>query len=156
MTANSPATAEVDVQRLIDDLIEIASRLIAVMEKETALLRDMRPKEIVSFQEEKARLIRGYEEKTKALRAEPAQIAAITGAIKQELTLTIRHFEHAAELNAKALAAAKEANERLLKAIINAATESRADTQTYSSDGALRRAGNGKSEGVSLALNQEL
>lgn len=156
MTANSSATAEVDVQRLIDDLIEIASRLIAVMEKETALLRDMRPKEIISFQEEKARLIRGYEEKTKALRAEPAQIAAITGAIKQELTLTIRHFEHAAELNAKALAAAKEANERLLKAIINAATESRADTQTYSSDGALRRAGNGKSEGVSLALNQEL
>ena len=50
----------------------------------------------------------------------------------------------------------EEANERLLKAIISAATESRADTQTYSSDGALRQDGKGKSEGVSLALNQEL
>lgn len=156
MTDKARSASDIDIKTLIDGLIEIASRLIAVMEKETALLREMRPKDIVSFQDEKARLIRSYEERARALRADPSQLAEISEAVRQELGKTIRHFEHAAEINAKALAAAKEANERLLQSIVKAVTEKRADTPTYSSDGAMRKAGDDKREGVSLAINQEL
>ncbi len=140
----------------VDGLIAVASRLVRLLETETALLRDMRPGAIRELQEEKMRLIRGYESMASEIRDDPARLEAISDAARQELRGAVNHFEQAAEDNARALAAAQDANERLLKAIVQAVTEKTADTKTYASDGGLRKQGRPDAHGISLTVNQEL
>lgn len=140
----------------VNGLIAVASRLVRLLETETSLLRDMRPGAIGELQEEKMRLIRGYESMASEIRDDPARLAAISSAARQELRDAVSQFELAAESNASALAAAHEANERLLKAIVQAATQNTADTKTYASDGGLRTNRKPDTQGISLTLNQEL
>ena len=140
----------------VDGLIAVAGRLVRLLEIETSLLRDMRPGAIRELQEEKMRLVRGYESMASEVRDDPARLAAVTDAARQELRDAVSQFENAAEDNARALAAAQDANERLLKAIVQAATEKTADTKTYASDGGLRKNGKPDKQGVSLTINQEL
>ena len=45
----------------VNGLIAVASRLVRLLELETSFLRDMRPGAIRELQEEKMRLVRGYE-----------------------------------------------------------------------------------------------
>ncbi len=140
----------------VNGLIAVASRLVRLLETETSLLRNMRPGAISELQEEKMRLIRGYESMASEIRDDPARLAAITDAARQELRDAVKQFEKAAEDNALALAAAQDANERLLKAIVQAAAEKTADTKTYASDGGLRKNRKPDTHGVSLTLDQEL
>lgn len=140
----------------VNGLIAVTSRLVRLLELETSLLRDMRPGAIRELQEEKMRLVRGYESMAAEIRDDPARLAAITDIARQELHDAVSQFEKSAEDNAFALAAAQDANERLLKAIIQAATENIADTETYARDGGLRRNGKRNAPSISLTINQEL
>jgi flagellar biosynthesis/type III secretory pathway chaperone len=140
----------------VNGLIAVASRLVRLLELETSLLRDMRPGAISELQDEKMRLVRGYESMASEIREDPERLAAISDAARQELRNAVSLFEEAAENNARALAAAQDANERLLKAIVQAATDTTADTKTYASDGGLRKNGKRDTKGISLTINQEL
>ncbi len=140
----------------VNGLIAVASRLVRLLELETSLLRDMRPGAIRELQEEKMRLVRGYESMASEIRDDPARLAAISEVARAELRDAVSQFEKSAEDNALALAAAQDANERLLKAIVQAATEKTADTKTYASDGGLRRNGKRDTQAISLTINQEL
>ncbi len=154
MTSQTRKTA-IGSKTRIGELIEIASRLITLMEEETRLLRAMRPRDLDRLQEEKSRLSHAYEERVGALRADTAAIAVVVPALKEELRRTLTRFEKVAEENALALKAATEANHRLLRIIADAVAEQQADTPVYSSDGNIRR-GNGKPKSVSISLNREL
>ena len=151
------ALTETDGQSgFVNGLIAVASRLVRLLELETSLLRDMRPGAIRELQEEKMRLVRGYESMASEIRDDPARLAAISEVARAELRDAVGQFEKSAEDNALALAAAQDANERLLKAIVQAATENTADTKTYASDGGLRRNGKRDTQGISLTIDQEL
>jgi len=56
-----------DLRPSIDALIEIASQLIALLGRETALLRQMKIGEIAALQEEKLTLSRAYEARVRSL-----------------------------------------------------------------------------------------
>lgn len=144
-----------DQKSFIDGLVAVASRLVHLMERETAILREMRPGDIGSMQEEKLRLIRGYESMVNELREDPSRIAAVSEAVRQELRETVIRFEEAAATNARALTAAQEANERLLKAIVDAAAAQTAHNPTYVADGGLRKAPRADAKGISMALDQK-
>jgi flagellar biosynthesis/type III secretory pathway chaperone len=142
-----------DLSATADGLITIASRLIALMEKETALLRAMKPQAIAELQEEKQRLVRAYEDRSRAITTHHEALAALDAAVREELGRTIVKFEAAVRDNATALRAAHDANEHVLLAIVEVIETQRSRTGTYGADGS--RAGNGKGgrDAVTLSVD---
>ena len=155
MTAK-PSEVRGGAAATVDHFIAIAAKLIRLMERETRLLTEMRPGEVAPLLEEKARLIQAYEDKAREFRDAPERLSGITAALREEFERIVRRFDAALTRNANALLAAQEANQRLLKAIVDAVAEKTAGTPSYAPDGALRKPHKSASHGVSLTLNQEL
>ncbi|MBL8836552.1 MAG: hypothetical protein JNL66_09910 [Alphaproteobacteria bacterium] len=118
------------------DLVSVIGRLIGVMDQETQLLRAMRTDLIAGLQPEKTRLAGLYVGMVKDIRKQPELLAAVGAAARAELTAAMTRFEAAAGENEKAIAAARAANERVLKAIV-AAVHSKRSIGTYSSKGGI-------------------
>ena len=117
------------------DLVAIVGRLIAIMDKETALLRGMRSDQIGALQAEKARLAGLYVGMVREVRRNPEVLAAVDQAVRGELAEAMGRFEAAAAENERAIGAARTANERVLKAIV-AAVNARRSIGTYGNNGA--------------------
>jgi hypothetical protein len=129
----------VDNATRLRDLVAVIGRLIAVMDKETELLRAMRSDQIGELQPEKTRLAGLYVGMVKDIRKHPELLAAIDQAVRGELAEAMTRFDKAAADNERAINAARSANERVLKAIV-AAVNSRRSVGTYGNTGALAEA----------------
>lgn len=140
-----------DLSATADGLVTIASRLIALMEKETALLHAMKPRAIAELQEEKQRLVRAYEDRSRAIASHHEALKTLDQAARDELNRTILRFEAAVRDNATALRAAHDANERVLLAIVEVIERQRSRTGTYGADGS--RAGNGTGNRGAVTLS---
>jgi hypothetical protein len=141
----------------IEAIISVGSRLVDVMEREIAILREMRPGDIAALQDDKAKLVAAYEEQLAGLKGEPELVAALAPPIKDELARVATRLNATVAENERALAAARVANERLLKAVIDALAEDRDRRAGYSRTG--KRAGTGparRGTPVSLSLNTTL
>lgn len=99
------------------DLLQVTTRLIDVLERETEMLRAMKPSEIQALQEDKAALSAAYEAHIKALKAEPQALSAMPAPRRAELNGTIKRFQAALRENARSLQAAKQASQSALNAI---------------------------------------
>jgi hypothetical protein len=129
----------VDSATRLRDLVAVIGRLIAVMDKETGLLRAMRADQIGELQAEKTRLAGLYVGMVKDMRKHPELLAAVDQAVRGELTEATLRFETVAAENERAINAARAANERVLKAIV-AAVNSKRSVGTYGNTGALAEA----------------
>ena len=118
------------------DLLAVIGRLIAIMDKETGLLREMRSDQIGELQPEKTRLAGLYVGMVKDIRKHPELLAAVDQAVRGELTDAMTRFDQAASDNERAINAARSANERVLKAIV-AAVNSKRSVGTYGNNGAI-------------------
>ena len=145
-----------DLRPSVDGLIDVASRLITLLGRETALLREMKITEIAALQEEKLKLTRAYEARMRALNKSGDELAAIDQAIRDELRATVNRFEDAASANAIAVHAAQEANQRLMQAIVDIVTERRGRTEGYAADGTATTGDARPREGVALTLDERL
>lgn len=141
---------------LVEELIGIAGRLVATLERETALLSEMKTAEVEPIQEEKVRLTRAYEARVLALRSKPDLIKAAGAAIEAEFRACATSLADASRANAVALRAAKAANERLLQCIVEAASEQERAHHGYTPGGIATRNGYAAPERVSLSLNEQL
>lgn len=140
-----------------DEIIALAGRLIATMENEIALLEKMKVSEIADGQAEKDRVARSFEAKLKALAGEPALAAAIAPALKAELKATMEKFKLTMHANERTLRAARTANERVVKAIVDAAQEQSAPRHAYSAAGTLGgSAGSDRLAPPPMALDRRL
>jgi hypothetical protein len=128
----------VDSTTRLRDLIAIIGRLIALMDKETAMLRLMRSDQIGTLQPEKTRLAGLYVGMVKDIHKHPELLAAVEQAVRGELTDAMTRFEKAASENERAINAARTANERVLKAIVTA-VNARRSIGTYGNNGAVLR-----------------
>jgi hypothetical protein len=128
-----------DASARANDLIDVASRLIAVMEREIAILRDMRIRELREIQPEKDRLAGSYLAHSQALGDEPGQLGVVAPAVRQELRDTLRRFHRLVGENERALRAARDANDSMIKAVVGAVVEARGDATTYTKAGTIRR-----------------
>jgi hypothetical protein len=129
----------VDSTTRLRDLIAIVGRLIALMDKETAMLRAMRSDQIGTLQAEKTRLAGLYVGMVKDIHKHPELLTAVEQAVRGELTEAMTRFEKATTENERAINAARTANERVLKAIVTAVNARRA-VGTYGNNGAVAEA----------------
>ena len=134
-------------------LVEIAARLVDVMERETALLGSMRIRDANALQEEKARLARAFEDRARALRGNDALAATLTSGLKEELRGAIVSVDRAAKANAAAIGAARDANQLVLQAIVDAVSAKRTAAQGYGATGAKSESGSCKLRALSLTLD---
>ena len=142
-------------QSKIETLIRVASRLISVLEREVEFLRAMKPAEVAKLHDEKLQLVVAYEEQVRTLAASPDLLRKIAPALQDEFAEIAARFDVAMTQSRRALSAAHEAQERFLKAVIEAAEEKRSSFQAYSAQGVIpgaRERNSGKGP-LSLTLN---
>jgi hypothetical protein len=119
----------------VRDLIAITGQLITLMNREADLLEAMKADKIGEFQKEKGLLADRYATLVKELRGEPELMTAMADAVRAELKELLNQFNAAAKRNEKALRVAREVNERIVKAIIDATQQQRAAVGPYSTAG---------------------
>lgn len=137
------------------DLIVTAGRLITLINEETDYLERFEASKIESLQDEKARLARVYAGLVRDMKSDPDVLAAADKAVRDELTDVLTKFNDAALANERALTNARTANERVIRAIIEAANAQHQIPRGYSRAGTLpppsRATG---SRPLSLAVDQ--
>jgi hypothetical protein len=134
-------------------LVEIAARLVELMGRETALLGAMKIRDANALQDEKTRLARAFEDRARALKGNSALVATLTAELKGELQDAIKRFDEAAKANAIAIRAARDANQHLLQAIVDAVSAKQTAGQSYGATGARMEASACKPKALSLTLD---
>lgn len=123
-----------------DELLEVASRLTALMERENAHLAKHEPAGVVALQDEKLALTRVYTTRVREIQKDPTTLAAVTGVVRDEMRKAFARFDEVARRNELALKAARTVNERVLKAIVEAANAQQPQRVSgYSRTGAAAR-----------------
>jgi hypothetical protein len=116
----------------VRDLIAVTGQLITLMNREADLLEAMKAEKISEFQKEKGLLAERYATLVKELRGEPELMKAIEDAVRAELKELLEKFNATAKRNEKALRIAREVNERIVRAIVDATQQQRAAVGPYS------------------------
>lgn len=139
------------------DLIVVAGRLITLVTEETRLLEAYQTNDISPLQDEKARLSRLYVGLVRDLKRDPELLAAVEKAVREELTDVLTRFEAAAEANTNALNIARAANERVMRAIVDAAAAQQNTVAGYSRSGtAPTPSRTAAARPLSMTINQRL
>lgn len=134
-------------------LIEIAARMVELMDRESNLLRTLKVRQANELFDEKTRLARAFEERARSIRSDNGMFATLSGELKAELQAAIRRFDQAAEANAQAIRIARDANQHLLNAIVDAVAAKQTGTTGYGATGAPTVPGRCKPKPLSLALD---
>jgi hypothetical protein len=139
------------------DLIVVAGRLITLVTEETRLLEAYQANDIGNLQDEKARLSRIYVGLVRDLKRDPELLAAVEKAVREELSDVLKRFEAAAEANTNALNTAREANEKVMRAIVDAAAAQQTTVAGYSRSGTLPAPSRAAAaRPLSMTVNQRL
>ena len=148
-----------DKMQAVESLLRVASRLIIALERETGLLRDMQMGAVADMQAEKRQLVDAYEMQVRDLLAQPDLMRDVAPVLRAEFAAVAGRFEAAMTDNRRALTAATEAQQRLFKAIVEAAKQHRSSYRVYSADGMLPpppAARQARGEPLSISLNRQL
>jgi flagellar biosynthesis/type III secretory pathway chaperone len=137
----------------IRDLIQVAGKLLTLMREETEAMRALKPARIAELAAEKSRLVDAYNTLARSFRKDPETLTALNGALRDELKETLERFEETASENERALEAARDANERVLKAIVDAVQAQRPQPAGYGRPGAKPVSAR-SAAGLSLALDR--
>jgi hypothetical protein len=142
----------------IQEVARVAGRLVALMNRETELIETHQLGAIGALQEEKTGLALAYAVLVRQIRSQPEVLAALTKAVRDELRDTLKRFEKTARANARAIDGARMANERVIHAIIEAATLARSHVPAgYSASGARPQPRRPDAKApLSVAFNREL
>lgn len=137
------------------DLLTVLGRLTDVLERETGMLRAMKPSELRGLQQEKLALTAAYEAQIKAFKDQPALRDGLPPAARADLRTAVERFQTTLRRNERGLRAAKTVTERVLRAIAEEVDKKRREATGYSGRGAdpSARALAGP-EPVSIAFNR--
>lgn len=129
------------------DLLAITSRLIACMEREVELLRTLQPQELRRLQEDKTALADAYRAFVLALKEPDVAADSVTDVLRDELAEATERFQASLADNLRALRAMRDVNERVMRAVVQALEEPRAQITGYNQRGALKRGRRGPAFG---------
>ena len=139
----------------VQDLLAVIDRLAALLAKEVATLKAMRPMDLKALQGDKANLLSAYEAGLKALRE--GQARELTPEQRQGLADAGNRLQQVLAENARALNAVKLANERIIGIVVDAVERENRPLDGYAH---LGRGGCGpripQGRGAPLALDQSL
>lgn len=142
---------------VLDDLIVITGRLADLMARENEILHSMRPSGIRELQKDKADLAQSYERRMRLVREDPTILAAAPSSVREKLLDMTTRFEAVLTENERSLRAVRSVSERVMKVIVDTATEQRLGTPSYSSAGVISgaSAGSGRRT-VAVTFNKQL
>lgn len=123
----------------VTDLLAVTSQLIGCMERELEMLRSLKPSELKQLQMDKAALADAYQAFTMALKEPGEDIAAVSQALREELTEATERFQGAVQDNLRALKAMRDVNERVMRAVVVALEEKRASVTGYNNRGGVTK-----------------
>ena len=121
------------------DLLAITSRLIHCMEREIELLRAMQPKELRQLQQDKTALADAYRAFVLALKEPDGAADSVNDVLRDELAEATERFQASLSDNLRALRAMRDVNERVMRAVVEALEEPRAQVTGYNQRGAVKR-----------------
>src|ERR1700688_1279371 len=146
------ATAS-DARKLAEDLMDVMSALLGVIERETELVRAGKLREAMAFEQQKSELSRRYVSAVAHLKASQKFLAQ---AAPELLTALHRHhdvFRAMLQINLTVLATAHAVSESIVRGV-NTEMQSRNIPNTYTSAG--RRAAPGPRHMTPLAVSRSL
>lgn len=144
-------------QSQVNDLLQVTSRLIAVLEREVELLRAVPSTEFEALQEEKSALTTAYESQARSLTGQPELLEALQPVLRAELKRVTGRFQSAVAANEVALRAARETTQRVLQAIADELDRNRCDKAGYSAQGcAASSSRRASGPPLSITLDQRL
>ncbi len=120
-------------------LIQTASRLTALLERENESLGKCDMAGVTALHEEKQALTRAYCLHVHELKKEPAKLAVVTQIVRDEVKKVMTHFDEVCSINERRLQAVRDANDRVMKVIIDAANKQAPQVSGYSRTGAMAK-----------------
>ncbi len=144
-------------QSQVNDLLQVTSRLIAVLEREVELLRAVPSTELEALQEEKSALTAAYETQARSLTGHPELLEALQPVLRAELKRATGRFQSVVAANEAALRAARETTQRVLQAIADEFDKNRCNKAGYSAQGCTASSSRRASgPPLSITLDQRL
>ena len=122
-----------------EGLIQTASRLTALLDRENECLSKCDVKGVAALHEEKQSLTRAYSLQVHELKKEPAKLAAVTQVVRDEVKKIMTRFDDVCSVNERRLKAVREANDRVMKVIVDAANEQVPRATGYSRTGTVAK-----------------
>src|SRR6202011_592815 len=147
------ASTATDARKLAEDLMDVMSALLGVIERETELVRAGKLREALAFEPQKTALSRRYVNAVAQLKASQKYLAQIAPEL---LTTLHRHhdvFRAMLQINLTVLATAHAVSESIVRGV-NTEIQSRNIPNTYTSAG--RRAAPGPRHMTPLAISRSL
>jgi len=120
-----------------DALITAASRLTALMERENEALAKCDVGAVTALHDEKQALTRSYCLHVHELKKEPAKLAVVTQVVRDEVKKIMARFNEVVAINERRLQAVRDANDRVMKVLIDAANQQMPRSTGYSRTGAV-------------------
>lgn len=147
------ASTATDARKLAEDLMDVMSALLGVIERETELVRAGKLREAMAFEQQKSELSRRYVGAVAHLKASQKYLSQ---AAPELLTTLHRHhdvFRAMLQINLTVLATAHAVSESIVRGV-NTEMQSRNIPNTYTSAG--RRAAPGPRHMTPLAVSRSL
>jgi len=120
----------------IDNLVEVSASLVHLLERETALLIDMKTQEVGALQEEKKELVRLYALAVRLLRENAPALKAALPVVQEEIETALQRVHEVAMRNERAIVSARKVNEGVMKAIAEVWNAERSAAAGYNRAGA--------------------
>lgn len=120
-------------------LIQTASRLTALLERENEFLEICDVKGIATLHDEKQALTRAYAMHVHELKKEPVKLGVVTQVVRDEVKKIMLRFDEVCAVNERRLKAVREANDRVMKIIVDAANQQMPRANGYSRTGAMAK-----------------
>jgi hypothetical protein len=120
----------------IDALVTVSIALISLLERETALLVDMKTQDIAALQDEKKELVRLYAQAVRQLRENAPALKAALPVVQAEIEAALERVHEVALRNERAIASARKVNEGVMKAIAEVWNADRSAAAGYNRAGA--------------------
>ncbi len=118
-----------------ETLIAVAARLVSCLERETALLVDMKMQEIAEISGEKADLTRNFVLCVRQAKERVAEYKTLGPAVLAEVQEAMDKVDETARRNERAIHSARKVNEQVMKTIAEAINEKRVNAAGYTKAG---------------------
>ncbi len=138
----------------IRQIIELVGDLTHIMNEEVGLLRSMRVRDFGKLQDRKLQLVNAYEQQTEGLRSDRGFAETMDPLLRDELKDVVVRMHETLRENELAIGAARAANEKLAKAILEAVSSTQPDGAGYSKSGSRESAS--AAPPVSVQIDQHL
>ena len=148
-----------DASKRISDLIFISKRLIELLARENAALRNHRTDDVQALVGEKEEASRAYESRIAGLseHVDAEAMDAVDEILKDELRALGREIQDLSAENAMRLEVAMEVNRRVLHEVAEAAKSVQPGAGTYSDKGAVKNgSGRPAQTNVPISLDKSL